>query len=121
MNRVPKNFYPIFEKRRINMKHSVTKIFILAVFFASAMILGCGEGEKPPETTIQEKQEEAKEEIKEIQEEGKEEVKEIQEEVKKETGDVVDSVTEFTIEKKEEYTTAKLMSNCWAWKKNSRT
>ncbi len=86
------------------MKHSATKIFILALFFALAMILGCGEGEKPPETAIKEKQEEGKEEIKEIQEEAKEEVKEIQEEVKEETGDVVDSVTEFTIEQKEEYT-----------------
>ena len=85
------------------MKHSATKIFILALFFGLAMILGCGEGEKPPETAIQEKQEEAKEEIKEIREEAKEEVKEIQEEVKEETGDVVDSVTEFTIEQKEEY------------------
>ncbi len=78
------------------MKHSATKIFILALFFGLAMILGCGEGEKPPEKAIQEKQEEAKEEIKEIQKEAKEEVKE-------ETGDAVDSVTEFTIEQKEEY------------------
>jgi len=80
------------KKRRINMKHSATKIFILALFFGLAMILGCGEKETPPEATT-----------KEVQEEAKEEVKEIQEEVKEETGDVVDSVTEFTIEQKEEY------------------
>lgn len=85
------------------MKHSATKIFMLALFFALAMILGCGE-EKPPEATIQENQEEAKEEIQEIQEETKEEVKEIQEEAREETRDVLDSKTEFTIEQKEEYT-----------------
>lgn len=86
------------------MKNSITKICILALFFSLAMIWSCGEGEKPPETAIQEKQEEAKEEIQEIREEAKEEIQEIQEETKEEVGDVVDSVTEFTIEQKEEYT-----------------
>ncbi len=75
------------------MKNSLLKIFILALSFSVAMILGCGEGEKAPQTTTQP-----------VQEEAKEEAKETLDEVKEEVGEAVDSVTEFTIEQKEEYT-----------------
>lgn len=67
------------------MKYSLTKILILVLFFASAMILGCGEKEQPPKTEAPAPAEKTQQEI-------------------EEAAEIVESVTEYTFEKKEEYT-----------------
>jgi archaellum component FlaC len=92
MSRTTKNFITHLKKRRINMKHSGTKIFILALFFALATILGCGEDEQPPATTAPE-----------VQKEAREEIEESRDKTTEETGGVIDPEAEFPIEQKEEY------------------
>lgn len=84
------------------MKYSVIKIFMLALFFLSAIILGCGEKEE----TAEKKAPPVEEKVKEAVEEAKEEVKE-----------AVEAVKEYTFEKKEEYS-AKISEQISAMEKN---